>query len=83
MIDRDSFLYPHYSYQGEFTPAQLVFNANLQEFSKRTAYICNLGTGGKLSAEEVYQRLETLWDELTRSKQQLGIGDSIQDDRQA
>lgn len=75
MSDRDDFLYTHHSYQGQFTPANLIFDANLQEFAKRTAYICSLETGGKLSPAEAYQKLAALWETLTRSQQQLGIGD--------
>jgi hypothetical protein len=68
------FLFPHARYRGQVKPENLVFNANLQEFSLRVSYICNLETSGKLSPEESYQKIEALWEELKRSKQQLGIG---------
>jgi hypothetical protein len=67
------FLFPYARYRGQVKPENLVFNANLQEFSLRVSYICNLETSGKLSPEESYQRIEALWEELKRSRQQLGI----------
>lgn len=82
MTDREEFLYPYHNYQGQFTPKHLVFNANLQEFAKRTSYICSLETGGKLSPEAAYQKLAALWEVLTRSKEQLRIEDSAPDEPQ-
>lgn len=66
-VDLHSFIYQTRRYSGEFTPQALVFNANLQEFATRTSYICNLQTLGKLSQEESYQQIKTLWEELQRS----------------
>ncbi len=43
----DDFLMPRSKYHGEFTPQNLAFNANLQEFAQRVALICALETGGK------------------------------------
>lgn len=76
MSDRDNFLYVRHPYQGEVKPENLVFNANLQEFSQRIGYICALETNGKLSSEEAYQQIKALWDQLEQSKHQLGAGDS-------
>jgi hypothetical protein len=67
------FLYPRSSYYGQFKPEYLVFNANLQEFSQRVSYICNLQTGGKISPEEAYQEIHLLWKQLKRAKKQLEI----------
>lgn len=75
MTERDKFLYPRSSYHGQVKPANLVFNANLQEFSQRVGYICALGTRGKLSPEEAYQQIKILWEQLDKSKKQLGIGE--------
>ena len=66
-----NFLYPLSRYYGEFTPEQLVFNANLQEFAQRISLLCGLETGGKLSPEETYQQIKVLWQNLTESKKQL------------
>ncbi len=68
------FLYPHSRYRGNFTPENLLFNANLQEFSQRVVYISNLETNGKLTPEESYQQIRILWKQLKKSKKQLGIG---------
>ncbi|MCW5316864.1 hypothetical protein GTQ43_24510 [Nostoc sp. KVJ3] len=68
------FLYPRSSYYGQLKPEYLVFNANLQEFSQRVSYICNLQTSGKLSPEEAYKEIHILWKQLKHTKKSLGIG---------
>ncbi|MEH2280628.1 MAG: hypothetical protein V7K90_04680 [Nostoc sp.] len=74
--DKNSFLYPRSRYYGKFQPENLVFNANLQEFSQKISYITGLETGGKLSQEEAYQQIKSLWKELKHSKKQLSIGEN-------
>ncbi|NEP59647.1 MAG: hypothetical protein F6K31_21980 [Symploca sp. SIO2G7] len=76
MTDKSNFLYPRSPYYGDFTPENLVFNANLQEFAQQVNYICNLETAGKLQSEEAYQRIKALWKQLKRSKKKLAIGDN-------
>lgn len=71
--EKDDFLYPKRPYRGEVKPANLVFNANLQEFAHKISYICNLETAGKISSLEAYQQIKSLWKELKKSKKQLGI----------
>ena len=75
MQDRENyktkFLYPKSSYRGEFSPENLVFDANLQEFSQKVAYTCNLETSGKLSPEDAYLKIKQLWHELKQSKNNL------------
>ena len=73
-MNKTSFLYPHSRYYGDVKPENLVFNANLQEFAQRVSYISNLETGGKLSPEESYAQIRTLWKHLKRSKKALNIG---------
>lgn len=73
-MDRNEFLRPHYHYYGEVKPENLVFNANLQEFSQRVGFLCNLETSGKLSPQETYKQIQTLWEQLQSSKEALGIG---------
>jgi hypothetical protein len=68
------FLFPRSRYRGNVRPENLVFNANLQEFAQRVGYISNLETGGKLTPEESYKEIKSLWKELKRSKKNLGIG---------
>lgn len=68
---KNSFLYPRSSYYGKFTPEALAFNANLQEFAQKVAYIAGLETAGKLSPEQAYERLSCLWQQLKQSKKGL------------
>jgi hypothetical protein len=70
-IQKDQFLYPIGQYRGEFSPAQLAFNANLQEFASRVSLICGLETGGKITGEQAYQEIKQLWQQLKLSKQAL------------
>ncbi|MBW4614520.1 MAG: hypothetical protein KME21_14845 [Desmonostoc vinosum HA7617-LM4] len=72
--EKDSFIYPRSRYHGKFRPENLMFNANLQEFAQKVSYVANLETGGKLSPEEAYNRIQLLWKQLKQSKQELGIG---------
>lgn len=62
-------LYPKSRYRGHFTPENLLFDANLQEFAQRVGYISNLSANGKLSPEESYSQLEVLWQQLERIHQ--------------
>ena len=71
---KDNFLYPKGSYHGEITPNNpnnLVFNANLQEFTQKVSYICGLETNGKISIQEAYDRIKQLWHQLKSSKKEL------------
>ncbi|MFM2304890.1 MAG: hypothetical protein RLZZ135_2302 [Cyanobacteriota bacterium] len=70
----DSFLYNNSRYHGHFKPENLVFNANLQEFTQKISYICSLETAGKLTPEDSYKQIKQLWKDLKRSKKQLKIG---------
>lgn len=68
---KENFLFPRSKYWGEFTPQQLTFNANLQEFAQRVSLVCNLETGGKMSAHEAYDEIKRLWKDLKKSKANL------------
>jgi hypothetical protein len=70
----DFFLYHNNRYNGKVKPENLVFNNNLQEFTQKISYICSLETAGKLTPEDSYKQIKSLWKELKRSKKQLGIG---------
>lgn len=74
MPDKSEFLYPRSSYRGNFTPEQMVFNSNLQEFAQKVTYICNLETNGKLAPDTAYKEIKTLWKQLKNSKKELKIG---------
>jgi hypothetical protein len=69
--NKDQFLFPVSKYYGKFTPGNLAFNANLQEFTQRVGYICALESGGKISSEEAYQQIKDLWHELKLSKKEF------------
>lgn len=68
---REEFIQPLGRYRGPFSPQQLAFNANIQEFAYRVSLLCGLETSGKLSAEDTYQQIKQLWATLKRSKQEL------------
>ncbi|MGB3491468.1 MAG: hypothetical protein WBA57_01985 [Elainellaceae cyanobacterium] len=68
---KENFFFPRSRYYGEFTPQQLAFNANLQEFAQRVAFICSLETGGKLPSLDAYKQIKDLWKDLKRSKNEL------------
>jgi hypothetical protein len=70
-FDKEKFLNPRASYRGEFTPQQLAFNANLQEFANKVNTICALETGGRISALDAYQQIKSLWQKLKESKRNL------------
>ncbi len=73
-VDKASLLYPRSRYYGDFKPEYLAFNANLQEFAQKVSYVCAFQTGGSISAEEAYEDLRRLWENLKQTKQSLGIG---------
>jgi hypothetical protein len=79
MTDRDDFLYPSSRYHGEFTPENLAFNANLQEFAQRVSYVCGLETGGKIAPEDAYEQIKHLWKDLKKSKKNMDIGEQPDD----
>ncbi|GAB4381234.1 MAG: hypothetical protein Kow00121_39280 [Elainellaceae cyanobacterium] len=72
--NKDRYLYPRSRYYGEFTPENLVFNSNLQEFAQRISYICNLEVSGRIPPEAAYQQIKQLYKQLKQSKKELGIG---------
>jgi hypothetical protein len=73
-VRKDEFLNPRSRYYGNFTPPNLVFSANLQEFSTQVGYVCGLETNGKLSSEEAYRKIKQKFKQLKQSKKSLGIG---------
>ena len=67
------FILPQSRYYGTFTPENLMFNTNLQEFSHRVSIICALETGGKISAQDAFSQIAELWQQLEQSKHNLCI----------
>jgi hypothetical protein len=78
-IIKDNFIYPRRRYYGQMAPENLVFNANLQEFSQKVSYISCLETNGKLSPDEAYQQIKQVWKQLKKSKKELGITANLND----
>ncbi len=70
-FEKNKFLYPLGRYRGDFTPEQLAFNANLQEFAQRVSLICGLETGGKISSKDAYDEIKLMWKKLKESKKAL------------
>ncbi|BAU13281.1 hypothetical protein LEP3755_38200 [Leptolyngbya sp. NIES-3755] len=68
---KEEFFYPTAHYRGEFTPENLAFNANLQEFAQRVSLLCGLETSGKIPPGEAYNQIKALWHELKESKKNL------------
>lgn len=68
------YLYPRSRYRGHFTPANLAFNANLQEFAHKVNFVCALETSGKISSLQAYKDIKRLWKQLKKSKHNLEIG---------
>ena len=68
---KERFLFPQSRYRGEFTPENLAFNSNLQEFAQRISIICNLETNGKITPEDAYRQIKSLWKELKQSKREF------------
>jgi hypothetical protein len=70
-IEKEDFIYPYRSYHGKETLPDIIFDANLQEFSDRVAIICALENGGNISPEEAYKQIKELWKEMKASKKNL------------
>ncbi len=68
---KPEFLYPRSKYRGKFTPENLTFNDNLQEFAQQISLICGLESGGKIPPQEAYSKIKSLWKQLKVSKQEL------------
>jgi hypothetical protein len=72
--DKDKFVNPISNYRGEFSPQNIAFDANLQEFTNRISLICGLETGGKITPMEAYNQIKDLWNKLDNSRKNL-LGD--------
>ena len=69
----NEFLSPRSRYYGRFSPKNLAFNANLQEFAIRVNTICCLETGGKITPSDAYEEIRKLWQQLADSYNALGL----------
>jgi hypothetical protein len=68
-------LFPKARYSGEFTPENLAFDSNLQEFAQRVSYICSLENSGKITPNDAHQQIRALWKKLARSYKGLNIAE--------
>lgn len=71
-VSKNRFLYPRSHYYGKLTPEAIDFNADLQEFAQRVSYISCLHTGGKLSSQQAYEQVKSLWEQLEHEHSQVG-----------
>ncbi|GGA45645.1 hypothetical protein [Okeania sp. KiyG1] len=69
-MKKGKFLYPQSRYYGQATPANINFNAKLQEFSHKISYISALQTSGKISATSAYLQIQELWEQLEKTKKE-------------
>ncbi|MEO1430900.1 MAG: hypothetical protein AAFV71_17915 [Cyanobacteria bacterium J06633_8] len=74
-MGKNNFVYSCSSYHEGFEK-NLVFNADLQEFSQTIINITSLQTGGKISSFQAYLQVKAAYKRLKRSKKVLQIGDS-------
>jgi len=52
---------------------ELAFHQNLCEFMNEMGYIVALETGGKISCQDAYKQLKTIWKNLKNTSKSLGI----------
>lgn len=78
---KESFLYPLGNYHGEFSPQNLAFNSNLQQFAQ-VMYLCNLEANGKMSPEDTYKEIKKFWKQLKHSKKELLDNTDFSTDKQ-
>lgn len=71
--DKEKFLYPYESYRGKFQVEEVAFNANLQEFAQKVNVLCNLETNGKISSQQAYKEIKSLWKQLKNSRKGLDL----------
>ena len=60
----------------EFSPEQIIMEANIREFGHTISLICALETGGKISAEEAFALIKKTWQELKSSRKGL-LGEDL------
>ncbi|MEM8605162.1 MAG: hypothetical protein AAGF24_15180 [Cyanobacteria bacterium P01_H01_bin.121] len=65
MNEFDLFLDLHEAQLGKSSPEEILFTANLQEFSQRVGYVVALQNGGQLSVGEAVQAVDSLWNQLS------------------
>jgi len=70
-MEKEEFLYPKGLYHGDYSPQNMLFDNNLQEFSQKISIICALETNGKITPQEAYSKIKSMWKELRKSKKSI------------
>ena len=55
----------------DWTPQRAAFHQNLEQFADRIGLIVGLQANGKISQEEAYEQIKSLWKTLKTSKNDL------------
>ena len=55
----------------DWTPQRAAFHQNLEQFADRIGLIVGLQANGKISQEEAYEQIKSLWKTLKISKNDL------------
>ena len=55
----------------DWTPQRAAFHQNLEQFADRIGLIVGLQANGKISQEEAYEQIKSLWKTLIISKNDL------------
>jgi len=62
----------HGSYRGsDWSPTRLAFHHNLETFAERVGLIVSLQGNGKLSQEQAFDQIKSMWNDLRTSKDSL------------
>ena len=62
----------HGSYRGsDWSPTRLAFHHNLETFAERVGLIVSLQANGKLSQEQAFDQIKSMWKDLRSSKESL------------
>ena len=55
----------------DWTPQRAAFHQNLEQFADRIGLIVGLQANGKITQEEAYEQIKSLWKTLKISKNDL------------
>ena len=61
---KENFLCPIVPYRGTLSNDKVIFNTKLQKFAHRVGFIANLQISDKISPQEAYLQIESLWNDL-------------------
>lgn len=58
-------------YGPDWSPQRVAFHQNLEEFADRVGLLVGLQSNGKVTQEEAFDQIKTLWKTLKLSKNDL------------